>query len=107
MDPRHWGKHTLVFMWSALTYRPITTYNMGEWNTFSVPAKNYQENPFNGIHNTDGNMFNILLCIWPKTATKIDFIAWNFYVVKPMDKIIAIRERKWNLSNTFATSTLP
>lgn len=80
---------------------------MGEWNTFSVPAKNYQENPFNGIHNTDGNMFNILLCIWPKTATKIDFIAWNFYVVKPMDKIIAIRERKWNLSNTFATSTLP
>lgn len=69
---------------------------MCEGNTVSVPDKNYQENPFNGIHNTGENMFNNLFCIWPKTTPENDSIAWNFffYIVKAMGKIIAIRKRK-------------
>jgi hypothetical protein len=71
---------------------------MCEGNTVSVPDRNCQENPFTGIRNTGENMFNNLFCIWPKTTTENDIIAWNFffYVVKTMGKIIAFKKRKWN-----------
>jgi len=71
---------------------------MCEGNTVSVPDKNYQENPFNGIHNTGENMFNNLFWIWPKTTTENDITTGNFffYVVKTMGKIIAFRKRKCN-----------
>jgi hypothetical protein len=71
---------------------------MCEGKMVSVPDKNFQENPSNGIWDSGENMFNNLFCIWPKTTTENDIIAWNFffYVVKTMGKIIVIRKHTWN-----------